>query len=197
MGTNGQTQVIMNHWSDYEIKHSFHGDGVFNLRMYLVNGLPRIDIAGNIPPECQLFPTGVFKTEVIMTSFFNYEIKHVFNGKEMLNLNLVINNGKMEMIVKFGQAHTTHIVLEYEYLRWIKIVFPITNSWLSKDLGIEMHYQPTNEKKHLEGGNIKIVAKHDNNPIMNIGGYSGLKYSGKIVYDRMNRNTLLPKLSME
>jgi len=229
--TNGQTQVIMNHWSDYEIKHSFHGDGVFNLRMYLVNGLPRIDIAGNIPPECQLFPTGVFKTDVIMTSFFNYEIKHVFNGKEMLNLNLVINNGKMEMIVKFGQAHTTHIVLEYEYLRWIKIVFPITNSWLNKDLGIEMHYQPTNEKKHLEGGNIKIVAMHDNSPIMNIGGYYGLtldstkyevllknvyinmlnkeitvidgitfselKYSGKIVYDRMNRNTLLPKLSME
>jgi len=229
--TNGETLVIMNHWSDYEIKHSFHGDGVFNLRLYLVNGLPRIDIAGNIPPECQLFPTGVFKTEVIMTSLFNYEIKHIFNGKEMLNLNLVINNGKIEIIVKYRQEHTTHIVMEYEYLRWIKIVFPTTNSWLNKDLGIEMHYQPTNEKKHLEGGNIKIVAMHDNSPIMKIGGYYGLtldstkyevllknvyinmlnkeitlidgitfselKYSGKIFFDRMNRNTLLPKLSME
>merc|ERR1719234_1412532 len=229
--TNGETLVIMNHWSDYEIKHSFHGDGVFNLRLYLVNGLARIDIAGNIPPECQLFPTGVFKTEVIMTSLFNYEIKHIFNGKEMLNLNLVINNGKIEMIVKYRHEHTTHIVMEYEYLRWIKIVFPTTNSWLNKDLGIEMHYQPTNEKKHLEGGNIKIVAMHDNSPIMKIGGYYGLtldstkyevllknvyinmlnkeitlidgitfselKYSGKIFFDRMNRNTLLPKLSME
>ena len=58
--TNGQTQVIMNHWSDYEIKHYFHGDGVFNLKLHLVNGFPRIDIAGNIPPECQLFPAGVF-----------------------------------------------------------------------------------------------------------------------------------------
>merc|ERR1712002_278870 len=229
--TNGQTQVIMNNWSDYEIKHSFHGNGVFNLRLHLVNGLPRIDIAGSVPPECQLFPTGVFKTEVIMTSLFNYEIKHVFNGMEMLKLDLVINDGMIEMIMKYGQAHKTHIVLEYEYRRWIKIVFPTTNTWLNKDLGIEMHYQPTHEEKHLEGGNIKIVAKHDNSPIMKVGGYYGLtldstkyevllknvyikllnkeitvfdgitfselKYSGKIFYDRMSRNTLLPKLSME
>merc|ERR1711922_43153 len=40
--------------------------------------------------------------------------------------------------------------------------------------GVEMHYQPTNEAKLLEGGNIKIVAKSDNMPIMNIGGYYGL-----------------------
>jgi len=229
--TYGQTQVIMNNWYDYEIKHIFHGDGVFNLKLHLVNGFPRIDIAGNVPPKCHLFPTGVFKTEVIMTSLFHYEIKHLFNGMEMLNLNLAINNGKIEMIVKYGQAHKTHIVMEYEYLRWIKIVFPTTNSWLTKDLGIEMHYQPTNEERHLEGGNIKIVAKHDNSPIMNIGGYYGLtldstkyevllknvyinmlnkeitviggitfselKYSGKIFYDRMSKNTLLPRFSME
>merc|ERR1712025_1141856 len=68
----------------------------------------------------------------------------------------------------------THIVLEYEYLRSIKILLPTTNTWLSKDLRVEMHYQPTNEAKQLEGGNIKIVAKRDNKPIMNIGGYYGL-----------------------
>merc|ERR1719435_536460 len=113
--TYGQTRVIMNNWYDYEIKHIFHGDGVFNLKLHLVNGFPRIDIAGNVPPKCHLFPTGVFKTEVIMTSLFHYEIKHVFNGMEMLNLNLAINNGKVEMIVKYGQAHKTHIVMEYEY----------------------------------------------------------------------------------
>merc|ERR1712200_288254 len=90
------------------------------------------------------------------------------------NLKIALINGKMEMIMKYGQTHKTHIVLEYEYLRWIKILFPTTNTWLSKDLGVEMHYQPTNEAKLLEGGNIKIVAKRDNMPVMNIGGYYGL-----------------------
>merc|ERR1719435_511068 len=32
--TYGQTQVILNNWYDYEIKHIFHGDGVFNLKLY-------------------------------------------------------------------------------------------------------------------------------------------------------------------
>merc|ERR1719193_2142078 len=54
------------------------------------------------------------------------------------------------------------------------ILLPTTNTWLSKDLGVEMQYQPTNEAKLLEGGNIKIVAKRDNMPVMNIGGYYGL-----------------------
>merc|ERR550519_1488810 len=109
-----------------------------------------------------------------MKSLYNYEIKHVFKGMEMFNLNIALINGKMEMIMKYGLTHKTHIVLEYEYLRWIKILFPTTNTWLSKDLGVEMHYQPTNEAKLLEGGNIKIVAKRDNMPVMNIGGYYGL-----------------------
>merc|ERR1712055_352341 len=76
--------------------------------------------------------------------------------------------------MKYGQTHKTHIVLEYEYLRWIKILLPTTNTWLSKDLGVEMHYQPTNEEKLIEGGNIKIVAKSDNMPVMKFGGYYGL-----------------------
>merc|ERR1719187_2003969 len=78
------------------------------------------------------------------------------------------------MIMKYGQTHKTHIVLEYEYLRWIKILLPTTNTWLSKDLGVEMHYQPTNEEKLLEGGNIKIVVKNDKMPVLKFGGYYGL-----------------------
>merc|ERR1712002_1096086 len=174
----------------HEIKHSFHGEGMFTMKMYLLNGFPRIEITGNIPPECQLFYAGVFQTEMIVNNWFNYEIKHIFNEMEMLNVNLAVNNGR-----------------------------------------IEMHYQPTNEEKHLEGGNIKIVAMRDNNPIMKIGGYYGLtldstkyeillknvyinmmnkevtvvegitfselKYSGRIFFDRMNRNKFLPKVSME
>merc|ERR1719233_281768 len=132
-----------------------------------------IEITGNLPTT-RLFTAGVFKTELIVKSLYNYEIKHVFKGMEMLNLKIAIIYGKIEMIMKYGQTHKTHIVLEYEYLRWIKILLPTTNTWLSNDLGVEMHYQPTNEAKLLEGGNIKIVAKRDNIPIMNIGGYYGL-----------------------
>merc|ERR1719233_2160806 len=132
-----------------------------------------IEITGTVPTT-PLFTAGVFKTELIVKNLYNYEIKHVFKGMEMLNLKISIINGKMEMIMKYGQTHKTHIVMEYEYLRWIKILLPTTNTWLSKDLGVEMHYQPTNEAKLLEGGNIKIVAERDNMPVMNIGGYYGL-----------------------
>merc|ERR1719184_611394 len=93
---------------------------------------------------------------------------------EMLNLRIAMINGKIEMIVKYGLTHKTHMVIEYEFLKWMKIIFPLTNTWLSQDMGIEMHYQPTNEAKMLEGGNIRIVCKRDNLPIMNIGGYYGL-----------------------
>merc|ERR1711942_199489 len=146
-------------------------DAVMKVRM--LNGFPRIEITGFVPTS-RFFTAGVFKSELIVKSWYNYEIKHVFRGMEMLNLNIGILNGKMEMIMKYGQTHKTHIVMEYEYLRWIKILLPTTNTWLSKDLGVEIHYQPTNEAKQLEGGNIKIVAKRDNKPVMNIGGYYGL-----------------------
>merc|ERR1719508_119849 len=132
-----------------------------------------IKITGTLP-STPLFTAGVFKSELIVKSLYNYEIKHVFKGMELFKLNIALINGKMEMIMKYGLTHKTHIVLEYEYLRWIKILLPTTNTWLSKDLGVEMHYQPTKEEKLLEGGNIKIVAKKDKMPIMKFGGYYGL-----------------------
>merc|ERR1719233_1709327 len=168
-----KTEVIVNSWVNYEIKHTFNGVEKLRLTLKMLNGFPMIEITGNLPTT-RLFTAGVFKTELIVKSLYNYEIKHVFKGMEMFNLNIALINGKMEMIMKYGQTHKTHIVLEYEYLRWIKILLPTTNTWLSKDLGVEMHYQPTNEAKLFEGGNIKIVAKRDNMPIMNIGGYYGL-----------------------
>merc|ERR1711887_474499 len=167
-----KTEVIVNSWLNYELKHSFHGMEMLSLKFQMMNGFPMVEITGNVPTT-PLFTAGVFKSQLIVKSLYNYEIKHVFKGMEMLNLNISISNGKMEIIMKYGQTHKTHIVLEYEYLRWIKILLPTTNTWLSKDLGVEMHYQPTNEEKQFEGGNIKIVAKHDNMPILNIGGYYG------------------------
>merc|ERR1719186_2225406 len=168
-----KTEVIVNSWLNYEIKHIFNGLEMLRLTLEMLNGFPMIKITGTLP-STPLFTAGVFKSELIVKSLYNYEIKHVFKGMEMLNLNIALINGKMEMIMKYGQTHKTHIVLEYEYLRWIKILLPTTNTWLSKDLGVEMHYQPTNEEKLLEGGNIKIVAKKDKMPIMKFGGYYGL-----------------------
>merc|ERR1711887_287210 len=168
-----KTEVIVNSWLNYELKHSFHGMEMLSLKFQMMNGFPMIEITGNVPTT-PLFTAGVFKSQLIVKSLYNYEIKHVFKGMEMLNLDIAISNGKMEMIMKYGQTHKTHIVLEYEYLRWIKILLPTTNTWLSKDLGVEMHYQPTNEAKLLEGGNIKIVAKSDKMPVMKFGGYCGL-----------------------
>merc|ERR1719430_155788 len=168
-----KTEVIVNSWLNYEIKHTFHGMEMLSLKFQMLNGFPMIEITGNLPTT-RLFTAGVFKTELILKNLYNYEIKHVFKGMEMLNLNIALINGKMEMIMKYGQTHKTHIVLEYEYLRWIKVLLPTTNTWLSKDLGVEIHYQPTNEAKLLEGGNIKIVAKSDKMPFMKFGGYYGL-----------------------
>merc|ERR1712001_555472 len=168
-----KTEVIVNSWLNYEIKHIFNGLEMLRSTFEMLNGFPMIKITGTVP-STPLFTAGLFKSELIVKSLYNYEIKHVFKGMELFKLNIALINGKMEMIMKYGQTHKTHIVLEYEYLRWIKILLPTTNTWLSKDLGVEMHYQPTNEAKQFEGGNIKIVAKHDNMPILNIGGYYGL-----------------------
>merc|ERR1719233_1634757 len=167
------TEVIVNSWLNYEIKHVFNNVEMMRLTFEMMNGFPMIMMTGTVPTT-PLFTAGEFKSELRMKSLYNYEFKHVFKGMEMLNLKISIKNGKMEMIMKYGQTHKTHIVLEYAYLRWIKILLPTTNTWLSKDLGVEMHYQPTNEAKLLEGGNILIVAKHDNIPVMKMGGYYGL-----------------------
>merc|ERR1712168_1715853 len=168
-----KTEVMMKNWFNYEIKHIFNGMEMFGLRIKMLDGFPMIEIAGSVP-ACRLFAAGQFKTEVMVKNWFNYVIKHIFNGMEMLNLRIAIINGKIEMIAQYGLTHKTHMVIEYEYLKWMKIIFPLTNTWLSQEMGVHMHYQPTNEAKLLEGGNMKIVLMRDNVAIMNIGGYYGL-----------------------
>merc|ERR1719392_600748 len=133
---------------------------------------------------------------------------------------------RIEVTAEYGLTHKTHIVLEYDYMKWVKIIMPTTNTWLTEEIGIDMHYQPTNEAKLFEGGNIKILAMVDNKPIVKMGGYYGLtldstkyellfkdfyvnlmepimglnfselKFFGKAFVDRLHKN-LLPKLSLE
>merc|ERR1712240_768069 len=194
-----KTEVIANSRFNYEIKHIFNEMEMLKITVKMVKGFPRIEIAGKMP-TLPIIPTGAFKTEIIAKSWKNYEIRHIFNGMQMLNLKIAIINGKMEMIGKYGMTHKTHLVMEYEYMRWVKIMLPTTNTWLSKELRIEMHYQPTNEAKLLEGGNSKIVAKHDNMPLMEIGGYFGLTWDSTVYeilvkdfhINLMNLETILP-----
>merc|ERR1712084_40034 len=194
-----KTEVIANSRYSYEIKHIFNEMEMLKITVKMVKGFPRIEIAGKMP-TLPIIPTGAFKTEIIAKNWKNYEIRHIFNGMQMLNLKIAIINRKMEMIGKYGMTHKTHLVMEYEYMRWVKIMLPTTNTWLSKELGIEMHYQPTNEAKLLEGGNIKIVAMHDNMPLMEIAGYFGLTWDSTVYeilvkdfhINLMNLETILP-----
>merc|ERR1719312_1058572 len=65
-------------------------DVVMKVKMF--NGFPRIEITGNIP-TFRYLTAGDFKTEVIVHSWLNYEIKHTFHGKEMLRLTFKMLNG--------------------------------------------------------------------------------------------------------
>merc|ERR1712168_1759865 len=192
-----KTEVVIKNWFNYEIKHIFNGLEMLNLRpaIKMMSGFPMIEITGNVP-ACLLFSAGEFKTELMVKNWFNYEIKHIFNGKEILYLRSAIINGKIEMIVQYGLTHKTHMVIEYEFLKWMKIIFPLTNTWLSQHIAIEMHYQPTNEANLLEGGNIKIACMRDNVPIMKIGGYFGLTLDS-IKYELLLNDFYINMLNQE
>merc|ERR1711970_1373477 len=74
-----KTEVIVNSWLTYKIKHTFHGMEVLSLKFEMLDGFTRIEITGNVPTT-RLFTAGVFKSELIVKSLYNYEIKHVFKG---------------------------------------------------------------------------------------------------------------------
>merc|ERR1711970_140451 len=87
-----KTEVIVNSWLNYEMKHTFNGVEMLRATFGMLNGLPRIEITGKIP-NIKFFTAGDFKTEVIVNSWFNYEIKHTFSGVEMLKLTFQMLNG--------------------------------------------------------------------------------------------------------
>merc|ERR1712042_145836 len=87
-----KTEMIVNNWLNYELKHIFNDVEMLNMTFKMLNGLPRIEITGTMPTS-HYFTAGVFKTEVIVKNMLNYEIKHIFNGVEMLNLTFKMLNG--------------------------------------------------------------------------------------------------------
>merc|ERR1712042_323666 len=87
-----KTEMIVNNWLNYELKHIFNDVEMLNMTFKMLNGLPRIEITGTMPTS-HYFTAGVFKTEVIVKNMLNYEVKHIFNGVEMLNLTFKMLNG--------------------------------------------------------------------------------------------------------
>merc|ERR1712142_780591 len=87
-----KTEVIVNSWFDYDIKHFFNGKEMLSMTLKEFNGFPRLEFTGIIP-TLPIFPAGVFKTEVIVNNWLNYDIKHIFNDIEMLSLTLKEFNG--------------------------------------------------------------------------------------------------------
>merc|ERR1711970_785412 len=55
------------------------------MKVKILNGFPILEITGNIP-TFQYFTAGDFKTEVVVNSWLNYEIRHTFHGMEVLSL---------------------------------------------------------------------------------------------------------------
>merc|ERR1712142_915120 len=87
-----KTEVIVNNWVDYEIKHIFNDMEMLNIIFKMLHGYPRLAITGTMP-TLPLVPAGVFKTEVIVSNWLSYDIKHFFNGMELLNLKYQMMNG--------------------------------------------------------------------------------------------------------
>merc|ERR1711872_720861 len=94
-----KTEVIVNNWFNYEIKHVFNNMEMLNIVFKMLNGFPRLVITGTMP-TLPLVPTGAFKTEVIVSNWLNYDIKHVFNGMGMLNFTFKMLNGFPTIKVK-------------------------------------------------------------------------------------------------
>merc|ERR1719449_206204 len=93
-----KTEVIVNDWLNYEIKHVFNDIEMLSLTLKELTGFPRLEITGTMP-TLPILPTGVFKTEVIVNNWFNYEIKHIFNKMEMLNIVFKMLNGLPRLVI--------------------------------------------------------------------------------------------------
>merc|ERR1712142_297046 len=94
-----KTEVIVNNWFNYEIKHVFNNMEMVKMIFKTLNGFPRVVITGTMP-TLPLVPAGAFKTEVIVSNWLNYDIKHIFNGMEMLNFTFKVLNGFPTIEVK-------------------------------------------------------------------------------------------------
>merc|ERR1719334_1922575 len=72
-----KTEVIVENMLNYRIKHIFNGMDMLYLTFKMLKGFPRLEITGTMPSTRFLAP-GIFKTEVVVNNWLNYDLKHVF-----------------------------------------------------------------------------------------------------------------------
>merc|ERR1719153_1705333 len=131
-----KTEVIVNSWLNYEIKHTFNGVEMLRATFDMLNGFPRMEITGKMP-TFKYFTAGDFKTEMIVKSWFNYEIKHTFNGVEMLRATFGMLNSFPRIEIT-GKMPTTPLFTAGDFKAEV-----IVNSWLNYEIkhtfnGVEM-----------------------------------------------------------
>merc|ERR1719153_2037995 len=131
-----KTEVIVNSWLNYEIKHTFNGVEMLRATFDMLNGFPRMEITGKMP-TFKYFTAGDFKTEMIGKSWLNYEIKHTFNGVEMLRATFGMSNGFPRMKIT-GKMPAFQYFTAGDFKTEV-----IVNSWLNYEMkhtfnGVEM-----------------------------------------------------------
>merc|ERR1712142_233920 len=87
-----KTEMIVRDWIDFDIKHTFNNVEMLSLTLEKIKGFPRLEVIGTMP-TIPLLPAGVFKTEITVKSWVNYEIKHIFNEMEMFNFTFRMQKG--------------------------------------------------------------------------------------------------------
>merc|ERR1719516_791445 len=131
-----KTDMIVSDWVDYEIKHIFNDKEMLSMTLKMMNGFPRLEITGTMP-TLPLLPVGVFKTEVIANNWLNYEIKHIFDDMEMLNIVFKMLNGFPRLVIT-GTMPTLPLVPVGAFKTEV-----IVSNWLNYDIkhifnGMEM-----------------------------------------------------------
>merc|ERR1719370_1802206 len=131
-----KTEVIVNSWLNYEMNHTFNGVEMLRATFGMLNSFPRIEITGKMP-TFKYFTAGDFKTEMIVKSWLNYEIKHTFNGVEILRATFGMLNGFPRMEIT-GKMPTFKYFSAGDFKTEV-----IVNSWLNYEMkhtfnGVEM-----------------------------------------------------------
>merc|ERR1712215_105845 len=147
----------------------------FVMKVKYVNGFPRLVISGKLPAT-RFFNAGEFKTELIQKKYFDFEIRHTWNGLDVFNCKVVLTEGKLDMTLKYVSGVTQRVQATVEWTGYtMKIVFPKMNTWLTgnKNVEVQIEYQPTDVNKPLAGGNLKLVTTRESKPFFQFGGFIG------------------------
>merc|ERR1712002_1386017 len=127
-----KTEVIVHSWLHYEAKHVFNGVEMLRLTFGMLNGFPRIEIAGKIP-TFNYFTAGDFKTQVIVNSLLNYDIKHILNGFPKMEITGSVPAFKYLTAGTFKTEVIAHSWLNYEVkhvfngVEMLKLTFGMLN----------------------------------------------------------------------